>query len=283
MIVAGERRWQAHRVAKLKEITAVVKEYKNEIDWEIESLVENLQREDLTSTEREKYTYNIWKKGNFKNYSELSKKTGIPRETIVELIEAKEVRAKEKYSSAISTRQIRAVKTLDNETQKKILKKAEQGKIGGEKVLREYSKVIKKAPEEVKTALLDDKINVEQAERISKLKTEPQRIKAIQEHQNISKIEKTVERNIEHQQTASEKREHDKKLVKVNNMILSFKNSVTDVRIELEKSLKILLVNAHLVGVMDDGQKEKFDIQLDRLVESLERGEHIAEQIKDKL
>ena len=283
MIVAGERRVMAHRIAGLKTIQAVVKKYKNDVDWQVESLVENLQRENLTSIEREKYVYTIWKTGAFKNREELAKKIGASREMVEELIYAKEIRAKEKYSSAISTRQIRAVRSLDEDARKRILKKAEKGELGGEKVLREYSKTIKKAPTEVKEALLDDRITVEQAERISKLKSEPERTKAIQEHKNISMVEKGVERNIEHQMSAKEKRELDKRLIQAGSWITSFRGSVTTFNSEIEKTLKMLLLATQFLPVMDEKQKERLEIDLDRLIEKLEKGLQFAEQIKNKI
>ncbi len=52
-IVAGERRWRAARLAGLKEVPAVVKEFTPEEIAEI-SLVENLQREDLNPMEEAK-------------------------------------------------------------------------------------------------------------------------------------------------------------------------------------------------------------------------------------
>ena len=49
-IVAGERRWRAAKIAGLKEVPAVVKEFTQEEIAEI-ALVENLQREDLNPLE----------------------------------------------------------------------------------------------------------------------------------------------------------------------------------------------------------------------------------------
>ena len=49
-IVAGERRWRAARIAGLKEVPVIVKEYNERESMEI-AIVENLQREDLNPIE----------------------------------------------------------------------------------------------------------------------------------------------------------------------------------------------------------------------------------------
>lgn len=49
-IVVGERRWRAARIAGLKEVPVIIKEYDNKASMEI-AIVENLQREDLNPIE----------------------------------------------------------------------------------------------------------------------------------------------------------------------------------------------------------------------------------------
>lgn len=49
-IVAGERRWRAARIAGLKEVPVIIKEYSEKESMEI-AIVENLQREDLNPIE----------------------------------------------------------------------------------------------------------------------------------------------------------------------------------------------------------------------------------------
>ncbi len=49
-IIAGERRWRAARVAGLKEIPVIIKEYTDQQIMEI-ALIENIQREDLNAIE----------------------------------------------------------------------------------------------------------------------------------------------------------------------------------------------------------------------------------------
>lgn len=54
-IVAGERRWRACRLAKLKEVPVIVKDLSENEQYEI-ALIENIQREDLNDIE-EAYAY----------------------------------------------------------------------------------------------------------------------------------------------------------------------------------------------------------------------------------
>ena len=49
-IIAGERRWRAAKLAKLKEVPVVIKDYNNQEIMEI-ALIENIQREDLNPVE----------------------------------------------------------------------------------------------------------------------------------------------------------------------------------------------------------------------------------------
>ena len=49
-IIAGERRWRAARMAKLKEIPAIVKDFDEQGEKEV-ALIENLQRENLNAVE----------------------------------------------------------------------------------------------------------------------------------------------------------------------------------------------------------------------------------------
>ncbi|MCR5432488.1 MAG: ParB/RepB/Spo0J family partition protein [Lachnospiraceae bacterium] len=49
-IIAGERRWRASRLAKLKEVPVVIKDYSEDEIFEI-ALIENIQRQDLNPIE----------------------------------------------------------------------------------------------------------------------------------------------------------------------------------------------------------------------------------------
>lgn len=72
-IIAGERRWRAAKMAGLKTIPAIIRDYDEEQTMEV-ALVENLQREDLNPIEEAK------------GYRDLALKFGLTQEQISEKI-----------------------------------------------------------------------------------------------------------------------------------------------------------------------------------------------------
>jgi len=73
-IIAGERRWRAAQMAGLSKITAVIKEITESEAAEI-SLIENLQRDDLTVIEEARAYKHILEQHGYKQ-EELAKKIG---------------------------------------------------------------------------------------------------------------------------------------------------------------------------------------------------------------
>ncbi|MGL4654988.1 MAG: ParB/RepB/Spo0J family partition protein [Sarcina sp.] len=49
-IIAGERRWRAAKLAKVKEVPVIIKEFTEDVELQI-ALIENIQREDLNAIE----------------------------------------------------------------------------------------------------------------------------------------------------------------------------------------------------------------------------------------
>ena len=79
-IIAGERRWRAAKLAGLKEIPVVVKEYDEKVTSEV-ALVENLQREDLNPLEEALAINELMKKFSL-TQEEISEKIGKSRSAI---------------------------------------------------------------------------------------------------------------------------------------------------------------------------------------------------------
>ena len=79
-IIAGERRWRASRMAGIKKIPAIIKEYDLKASKEI-ALIENLQREDLNPIEEAEGFAELMVEFNL-TQEELSQKTGKSRPAI---------------------------------------------------------------------------------------------------------------------------------------------------------------------------------------------------------
>lgn len=79
-IIAGERRWRAARLAGLKEIPAIIKDYTPQETLEI-ALVENIQREDLNPIEEAKAFRNLIDEFNLK-HDEVAERLSKSRVTI---------------------------------------------------------------------------------------------------------------------------------------------------------------------------------------------------------
>lgn len=287
MIVAGERRWRACKLAGIKKIVAFVKTYKDDGQFMVESLIENVHREDLTSFEKAKYLKKIMKFKNINSIPELEKITKISRRHLANLIDLTDVSqthiSQSVQKGEITEHHFRALRQIDNkEEAKKVLEKVKSEKLSSAQT-EKFVPVFKKSTPEVKKALLSDEINVEQAERITKLKTPEQRTKAIQEHKNIGLVDRNIERHVEHSASMKDKREFDKRLLQAGNWIASFRGSVTDSSRSLEKTIKILLISTQFLAVMDEKQKENLEEQLDRFLEVLNKAKQLAEQIEGKI
>jgi ParB family chromosome partitioning protein len=76
-IIAGERRWRAARIAGLKEIPVIVKNYTNQQVLEI-ALIENIQREDLNAIEEALAYERLVKEFNLKQ-DEVAERVGKSR------------------------------------------------------------------------------------------------------------------------------------------------------------------------------------------------------------
>lgn len=83
-IVAGERRFRAAKIAKLKTVPAIVKDLTTS-DKDMISMIENIQREDLNPYEEAQAYSNIMKKYDL-TQSELSEKLGKTRTYIANIV-----------------------------------------------------------------------------------------------------------------------------------------------------------------------------------------------------
>jgi len=83
-IVAGERRWRAAKMAGLKKIPVIIRDYDDKVSAEV-ALIENLQRENLDAVEEAK-GYKSLMDGFSMTQEEISKKVGKSRSYITNTI-----------------------------------------------------------------------------------------------------------------------------------------------------------------------------------------------------
>ncbi|MCL0093243.1 ParB/RepB/Spo0J family partition protein [Dehalococcoidia bacterium] len=187
-IIAGERRWRAYQFAGLTEIPAIERDA-DDVETRELSFIENWHRLALEPIETEKFIAGLFedgtKAGRYKSVKDMSKKTGIPRQTLEEIIlafyEKKELGATRGTLTYADMRETRLLKDKP-ELRRQVLKLREQGKLAQDK-LREFSKVLTEVSEPVRSALLrvDSKLTPEEARIIdTELRTPDEKRRAIE-------------------------------------------------------------------------------------------------------
>lgn len=179
-IIAGERRWRAAKLAGMKEVPVLVRATAEE-DVLLESLIENLHRQDLKSHERENAVYALWKTDRWKTYEELGKTLGKTYKWVSSNVEAASIRKKERIPVEVSTRTISSTVGLEREERRQIIEKVRKEEIP-EKEVREYARVVKKATKPVKKALLKPKsrLTPKMAQKLLEL-PEPKQVRAVKQ------------------------------------------------------------------------------------------------------
>ncbi len=116
VLIAGERRLRAAKMANLEKIPAIIKEFTDEQMMEI-SLLENIQREDLTAIEEAASYEQLIKKLGY-TQEQLAKRVGKSREHVANLLRLlklpKEIQLMVS-DKVLSMGQVRPLITLDSE------------------------------------------------------------------------------------------------------------------------------------------------------------------------
>jgi len=145
MIVSGERRWQAHKVAKLNTIQTFIKEYSTDGQFMVESLIENIHREDLIPLEKGKFAKRIMKVEKISDVSELSKRLNVNKDTIYSWFDELEVRKKFKSLgprlNELSSSTIRETKHLPEKQREELLKEAIKEDFGSREMRKRVSEI----------------------------------------------------------------------------------------------------------------------------------------------
>lgn len=157
-IVVGERRYRACKLAGLNKIPCIISEYDDK-QVDTVSIIENIQREDLSVVEEAKAYQVLLKKHGFLQH-ELADKVGKKQSTIankIRLLKLEESVLDALDQKKISERHARAMLSVDHSTQIKVLKE-----------------------------ILDKSLTVNQTEAYIKRLLEPKK------HKTIKKVSKNV-------------------------------------------------------------------------------------------
>lgn len=140
-IIAGERRWRAAKLAGLKEVPVIVKNYTEQEIMEI-SLIENIQREDLNPIEEALAYKRLLEEFHLKQ-DELAERVSKSRTTItnsMRLLRLCEYVQQMIIDGKLTTGHARALISIENEEQQKQLAE----RIFDEKLsVREVEKIVK--------------------------------------------------------------------------------------------------------------------------------------------
>lgn len=142
LIIAGERRWRASRVAGLKKIPAIIKDYSDKELMEV-SLIENIQREDLNPIEEAEAYEKLIGEYNF-TQEDLGKSVGKDRSTItnaLRLLKASDVVKEKLIIGEITPGHARAILALqDRSMEAEVLELIVNGHLS----VRETERLVKK-------------------------------------------------------------------------------------------------------------------------------------------
>lgn len=270
-LICGERRLKAYKILKQKEIKAIVKTYNSKQAEMVESLIENLHRTDLSSTEKEDFIDALWKTGKYESYPKLAAAIGLSSATVRSNILSREVRNKMKLLKDISTRTITDTCSIkDVKDRKQVLEKIRKQEVNSADA-RLYSKIIVNSPPDVKQALLSNVISIKQAETLSKITEDNLRKEVLKAHKDIREIDKKIDKNIEKKIINPNKKQN---LIKVKELISNFRYQALENQNALRQSVQSLKKCVAQANLMDAEQLEQlthyqelFEINLSSVLE----------------
>ncbi len=154
-IIAGERRWRAARLAGLKEVPVIIKNYSDQEIVEI-ALIENIQREDLNPIEEAQAYKRLLEEFHLKQ-DEVAERVSKSRAAVtnsIRLLKLGDRVQQMVIDDMISTGHARALLAVEDEEEQYNLAQ----KIFDEKLsVRDTEKMVKNLHKPVKTKKLDDK------------------------------------------------------------------------------------------------------------------------------
>ena len=152
-IIAGERRWRAAKIAGVKEVPIIVKEYTNQEIVEI-SLIENIQRENLNPIEEAMAYKRLLEEFNLKQ-DEVAERVSKSRTAVtnsMRLLKLSERVQQMIVDDMISTGHARALLAIDDEEQQYMLANKKKKKKLSVRETEKLVKALKNPKKEVKKA-----------------------------------------------------------------------------------------------------------------------------------
>lgn len=154
-IIAGERRWRAARLAGLKEVPVIIKNYTDQEIVEI-ALIENIQREDLNPIEEAQAYKRLLEEFHLKQdeVAERVSKSRVAVTNSIRLLKLSDKVQQMVIDDMISTGHARALLAVEDEEEQYALAQ----KIFDEKLsVREIEKLVKNLHKPAKAKKMDDK------------------------------------------------------------------------------------------------------------------------------
>lgn len=158
-VACGERRLRASEMAGLKQVPAMVRDMDDKT-LRLCSISENMQREDLTSEEREKAFHDLWRK-HFEpdgmTIAAMAKALGLSSTTVSDYVAAHERRQELglKRVAEVSSSDLAKTRELDVRSAKAVLSAKAKGNIEA-RGLERLVPVLREAPREKRTAIVHE-------------------------------------------------------------------------------------------------------------------------------
>jgi len=185
MVITGELRVRAAKLAKLKKIKCNVIKGLSETERKERQIIENLHLHRLETAEYESAISDLYNKGKgskYKTQGEFANIIGISEPQLTTIMKAYETRLKYDLSDLeISTQNIYAISRLDDNYQKQLVSQLMAGVAPTDLV--SYVSKLKKMPEDVKKQVLkiNNPISAEEGEIVAQFKTPEERKEIMEE------------------------------------------------------------------------------------------------------
>lgn len=192
MVITGELRVRAAKLAKLKKIKCNIIKGISEIKRRERQIIENLHLHRLDTTEYEDAIYNLYNKGKdskYKNQSEFANIIGISDPELTILMKAYETRLKYDLNDfKISTQNVYAIHRLNENDRNLLISQLHADKAPIDLV--SYVSKLKKMPPDVRRQVLkvNNPISAEEGVIVAQFKTPEERKEIIEEIRYTQKI-----------------------------------------------------------------------------------------------